>query len=150
MSALQAQQPQGRADYPHMVKLQTRWADNDIYGHVNNATYYAYFDTVVNNFLSEHGGFDIVDAPITGLAVETMCRFKSSVAYPETIELGLRIGKLGTTSVRYELAVFRLEGAMALASGHFVHVFVERSTSKPVPVPGQIRAAFECLMDQQP
>jgi acyl-CoA thioester hydrolase len=135
-----------RADYPHIATMQTRWADNDVYGHVNNVTYYAYFDTVVNNFLIEHGGLDIVNAPVIGVAVETMCRFSQSVAYPETIELGLRVAKLGNTSVRYELAVFRLDGEEAVASGHFVHVFVDRAENKPVPIPATIRTALERLL----
>ncbi len=114
---------------------------------INNVTYYSYFDTVVNNYLIEHGGLDIAAAPVIGVAVETMCRFAESVAYPETIELGLRVAKLGNTSVRYELAVFRQGGQVAVASGHFVHVFVERASNKPVTIPSPIRAALERLMD---
>jgi len=147
VNTTQPQQSHDRAAYPHIATLQTRWSDNDIYGHVNNVTYYSYFDTVVNNYLIEHGGLDIVSAPVIGVAVETMCRFAESVAYPETIALGLRVAKLGNTSVRYELAVFREGGQVAVASGHFVHVFVERASNKPVTIPGPIRAALERLMD---
>lgn len=135
-----------RKDYPHIATVPTRWADNDIYGHVNNVTYYAYFDTVVNNYLIEEGGLNIFDAPVIGVAVETMCRFTESVAYPETIELGLRVGKLGNSSVRYELAVFRQGGETAIASGHFVHVFVDRAANKPVSIPETIRAALSRLI----
>ncbi|MBC8269957.1 MAG: acyl-CoA thioesterase [Rhodospirillaceae bacterium] len=143
------EQSLARADYPHIVSVPTRWADNDIYGHVNNVTYYAYFDTVVNNYLIEHGGLDIVNAPVIGVAVETMCRFSESVAYPETLELGLKVAKLGQTSVRYELAVFRLAGEVAVASGHFVHVFVNRATNKSTPIPAAIRTALERLMENE-
>ncbi len=145
MNTTQTEQSLSRTDYPHISTVQTRWADNDIYGHVNNVTYYAYFDTVVNNFLIEHGGLDIFGAPIIGVAVETMCRFSESVAYPETIELGLRVAKLGNSSVRYELAVFRLGGAKAIANGHFVHVFVERKGNNSVPIPDPIRAALQSI-----
>lgn len=134
-----------RIDYPHITPIQTRWSDNDVYGHVNNVVYYSYFDTVVNNYLIEQGGLDIVSASVIGVAVETMCRFNESVAYPETIELGLRVGKMGNSSVRYELAVFRKGGQTAIANGHFVHVFVNRDTNKPVPIPDSIRAALEKL-----
>ena len=146
---MSTEQSLARADYPHIATIPTRWADNDIYGHVNNVTYYAYFDTVVNNYLIEHGGLDIVNAPVIGVAVETMCRFSESVAYPETIELGLGVAKLGKTSVRYELAVFRLGGEEAVASGHFVHVFVDRTSNKPVPIPAPIRTALARLMENE-
>lgn len=148
MNTDQPEQSLSRADYPDITAMPTRWADNDIYGHINNVTYYAYFDTVVNNFLIEHGGLDITNAPIIGVAVETMCRFAESVAYPETLELGLRVAKMGNTSVRYELAVFRQGGERAVASGHFVHVFVDRTSNKPVAIPSPIRAALGRLMDQ--
>jgi acyl-CoA thioester hydrolase len=146
---MSSEQTLDRADYPHIATMPTRWGDNDIYGHVNNVTYYAYFDTVVNNYLIEHGGFDMAQAPVIGVAVETMCRFAESVAYPETIELGLRVATLGNSSVRYELAVFRLGGDRAIASGHFIHVFVERATNKPTPIPDTIRAGLVRLMDQE-
>jgi acyl-CoA thioester hydrolase len=145
----QQTQSQARKDYTHVTTIQTRWSDNDIYGHVNNVTYYSYFDTVVNNYLIDHGGLDIAAAPVIGVAVETMCRFTQSVAYPETIELGLRVSKIGNSSVRYELAVFRKGSDIAIASGHFVHAFVERATNKPVSVPDQIRAALKLLMDTE-
>lgn len=147
MSTKHSEQSLCKDDYPYITSVPTRWSDNDIYGHVNNVTYYAYFDTVVNNYLIEHGGLDIADAPVIGVAVETMCRFNESVAYPETLELGLRVGKLGNTSARYELAVFRRGGQNAVASGHFVHVFVERDSNKPVPIPDTIRTALVQLME---
>lgn len=148
MTTRQTDQSLLRADYPHIATLPTRWADNDLYGHVNNVTYYSYFDTVVNKYLIDQGGLDIFNAPVIGVAVETMCRFKESIAYPETIELGLRVAKLGNSSVRYELAVFRLGGDTAIASGHFVHVFVDRASNRPVPVPDSIRTALGRLTEK--
>ena len=150
MSTDQPEQSLSRIDYPHIATVPTRWADNDIYGHVNNVTYYAYFDTVVNNYLIEQGGLDIFDAPVIGVAVESMCRFSESIAYPETIELGLRVAKLGNSSVRYELAVFRQGGEAAIASGHFVHVFVDRATNKPVSIPDAIRTSLGRITTNRP
>ncbi len=135
--------PETRARYRHFMALQTRWADNDIYGHVNNVTYYAYFDTVINCYLIEKGGLDIADGDIVGFAVETMCRFVNPLAYPEALEAGLRIGHLGRTSVRYEVGIFRKGANEAAAHGHFVHVFVNRATGRSVPLPPRIRRALE-------
>ena len=134
-----------RDRYPHFTQVQTRWADNDLYGHVNNVTYYSYFDTVVNCYLIDRGGLDIQEGKIVGVAVETMCRFKKSIAYPETVEAGLRVGKLGTSSVRYEIGIFRQGDDEAAAQGHFVHVFVDRASNTPVPIPAPIRAALEAI-----
>jgi acyl-CoA thioester hydrolase len=132
-----------RVAYRHFMPLQTRWADNDLYGHVNNVTYYAYFDTAVNCYLIERGGLDIFQGAVIGVAVETHCNFAKSVAYPDTLEAGLRVGRLGTSSVRYEIGIFRAGEDEAAAHGHFVHVFVERATNKPVPIPPSIRTALE-------
>ena len=132
-----------RDRYRHFQEIQTRWSDNDIYGHVNNVTYYSYFDTVVNCYLIDQGGLDIQQDKIIGVAVETMCRFRKPVTYPETVEAGLRVGKIGNSSVRYEIGIFRKGEAAAVAAGHFVHVFVERAGNRPVPIPGPIRAALD-------
>lgn len=132
-----------RADYKHFLALQTRWMDNDLYGHVNNVVYYSYFDTLLNRYLIDHGGLDIQQGQIIGIAVETLCRFHKSFAYPETIDGGLRIGKLGTSSVRYEIGLFAQGEDEARAEGHFVHVFVDRPTQRPTPIPDRIRAALE-------
>ncbi len=132
-----------RAEYFHFLPIQSRWMDNDLYGHVNNVVYYAYFDTLLNRYLIDHGGLDIHNGPTIGIAVETLCRFHKSFAYPECIDGGLRIGKLGTSSVRYEIALFGLGENEARAEGHFVHVFVERKTHRPTPIPPEIRAALE-------
>jgi len=135
-----------RGRYPHLLTIQTRWSDNDIYGHVNNVTYYSYFDTVVNCYLIDQGGLDIFEGSHIGVAVETMCRFRKPIAYPEIIEAGLRVGKLGNSSVRYEIGIFRQGEDDAAAFGHFVHVFVERATNSPAPIPRPIRAALERIL----
>ncbi len=132
-----------RDRYRYFASLQTRWADNDIYGHVNNVTYYAYFDTVINNYLIEKGGLDINAGDIVGFAVETMCRFFRPVAYPDELEAGLRVARLGTSSVRYEVGIFRRGDKDAAAAGHFIHVFVDRRDNRPTPLPGRIRKALE-------
>ncbi|MEP0338967.1 MAG: thioesterase family protein [Alphaproteobacteria bacterium] len=138
--------PETRAAYPHILPIQTRWMDNDIYGHVNNVTYYSYFDTVVNSYLIDVGGLDIHDGTVVGFAVETTCRFFKPVAFPEQLAAGLRVGKLGNSSVRYEIAIFKDGEDTAAAAGHFVHVFVDRRTDRPTPVPAAIRAALEKLV----
>ena len=133
--------------YPHRLPLQTRWKDNDVYGHVNNVEYYSFFDTAINAWLIREGGLDIERGEVIGLCVESHCEFKAALTFPEPIEVGLRVGKLGTSSVRYELGVFRAGGAdeEVTAEGHFVHVFVDRETRRPVPIPDGLRAAMERL-----
>ena len=132
-----------RDRYPHFLSIQTRWSDNDIYGHVNNVTYYSYFDTVVNCFLIDEGGLDIQTGGVIGVAVETMCKFNRPLAYPDVLEAGLRVVKLGNSSVRYEIGIFQEGAADAAAMGHFVHVFVDRATGKPAPIPDAIRSALK-------
>ena len=132
-----------RDRYPHFLSIQTRWSDNDIYGHVNNVTYYSYFDTVVNCFLIDQGGLDIQTDGVIGVAVETMCKFNKPLAYPEVLEAGLRVVKLGNSSVRYEIGIFQEGAPAAAAMGHFVHVFVDRATGKPAPIPDAIRSALK-------
>ena len=135
--------PETRDAYRYFLALQSRWMDNDLYGHVNNVTYYSYFDTVVNYFLIEKGGLDIHAAPVIGVVVESHCNYASSLAYPDMINCGLRVGRLGSSSVRYEVGIFRNDEAEASASGHFVHVFVDRESNKPVPIPSPIRTALD-------
>jgi acyl-CoA thioester hydrolase len=135
-----------RADYPHFLAIQTRWKDNDIYGHVNNVVYYSYFDTVVNDYLIREGGLKIADGDIIGLAVETHCEFHAPLTFPDVIEAGLRVGKLGVSSVRYEIGVFKQDEESPSATGYFVHVFVNRETRRPAPIPDPIRSALEKLM----
>lgn len=140
---MKTEQPVAKRDaFRHFTDVQTRWGDNDIYGHVNNAIYYAYFDSVINRYLIEVGGLDIASGKIIGLAVETGCRFHGSFAFPEKIDAGLAVAHLGNSSVRYEIGLFRPGEDAALAEGHFVHVFVDRATQRPVPMPENIRAAL--------
>ena len=132
-------------DYPHRLAIPTRWHDNDVYGHVNNVEYYAYFDTVINAYLITEGGLDIHAGDVIGLCVESHCAYHAPLAFPETVEACLRVGKLGRSSVRYELALFG-EGAEApAATGWFVHVFVERAGRSTVEIPARLRAALERL-----
>jgi acyl-CoA thioester hydrolase len=132
-----------RAAYPHFQDVPTRWADNDVYGHVNNVQYYAVFDTVINAYLIGDGGLDIHAGDTIGLCVESHCEFHAAFAYPEVIQAGLRTGKLGRSSVRYELGLFARGSDAPAATGWFVHVFVDRDSRRPKPIPGAIREALE-------
>lgn len=132
-----------RDDYRVFYPIPTRWADNDIYGHVNNVTYYAYFDSAANRYLIEEGGLDISGGAIVAYVVNSGCAYHAPVAFPEQLEAGLRVDKLGNSSVQYGLAIFRLGEAQAVAHGHFVHVFVDRAEDRAVPVPDAIRVALE-------
>jgi acyl-CoA thioester hydrolase len=132
-----------RARYPHFLPLATRWMDNDVYGHVNNVVYYAYFDTVINEYLISQGGLDIAQGATIGLCVESHCAYMRPVAFPDLLDGGLRVGHLGRSSVRYEIGIFRRGDEEAAAYGHFVHVFVDRATRRPTPVPDSIRGALE-------
>lgn len=133
-----------RDDYPHKLVIPTRWKDNDIYGHVNNVEYYSYFDTVINEFLIRRGGLDIHRGDTIGVCAESHCSFLAAVAFPDPIEAGLRVGRLGNSSVRYEIGLFSEDGG-ALAEGWFVHVFVDRENRRPSSIPDSIRAALETL-----
>ncbi|WP_370262135.1 acyl-CoA thioesterase [Limnobacter sp.] len=133
------------SDYPHHQSVQTRWHDNDIYGHVNNVVYYSYFDSVVNRFLIEQGGLDIHQGEVVGFVVESQCRYLKPLAYPETITAGLRVGKLGNSSVRYELALFNARQELC-AAGYFVHVFVTKASNTPTPIPERLRHALAALV----
>lgn len=142
--------PTTRLDYRHFQTLTTRWKDNDRYGHVNNVEYYSYFDTAVNCYLIEHGGLDIHAGRVIGYIAESNCRFLRSVAYPDVLEVGLRVGKLGNSSVRYELALFRKGDEQPAAEAWLVHVFVDRETDRPHPIPDAIRAALARLQVPAP
>ena len=135
-----------RADYPHVLAIPTRWMDNDTYGHVNNVTYYSYFDTVVNEHLVRAGGLDIHNAPAIGLVVETSCSFHRPLSFPDTVDAGLRVAKIGNSSVAYEIALFRRDDEAPAATGRFVHVWVDRATQRPVSVPPRIREALAALV----
>ena len=135
--------PGRRADYRLFSAIPTRWFDNDIYGHVNNTVYYSYFDTVIAHLLIREGGLDPWRSEVIGVAVETGCRFHGPIAFPDLVHGGLCVARLGTSSVRYEIGLFRNEDDAASAEGHFVHVFVDRATHRPVAVPDLIRGALE-------
>ncbi|MDR5737944.1 thioesterase family protein [Caballeronia sp. LZ016] len=136
-----------RADYPHFLSISTRWSDNDVYGHVNNVVYYSYFDTVVNEYLLRAGVLDFTEGETIGLVVETRCNFFASVVFPQRIDAGLRVEKLGNTSVRYEVAIFAEDSDQAAAQGHFVHVYVDRETRRPVPLPAPLVDALKPLVN---
>ena len=135
-----------RAAYPHVLTIPTRWKDNDVYGHVNNVEYYSYFDTVINTWLIQEGGLDIHEGGVIGICAESHCEFKGAFEFPEPVEAHLRVGKLGRSSVRYELALFRPGADEPSATGWFVHVFVERASRRPVDIPEPLRAALERLI----
>ena len=132
--------------YAHRVAIPTRWADNDVYGHVNNVEYYAFFDTAINTWLVREGGLDIHEGGVIGVCAESHCTYHAGVSFPETVEVGLRVGKLGRTSVRYELAIFREAGDEPVATGWFVHVFVDRASRRPAEMPERLRGALERLV----
>jgi acyl-CoA thioester hydrolase len=134
-----------RDEYPRFTTLETRWMDNDIYGHVNNALYYAFFDTAINQYLIAEGGLDIVNSSVIAFTVESQCQYLRPISFPGSIDVGLRVGKLGNSSVRYELAIFKQGEAQAAAAGYFVHVFVNRETQRPVTIPDEIRSALARL-----
>jgi len=134
--------PPLRADYRHFQRIATRWMDNDVYGHVNNVVYYSYFDTVVNQYLIEHGVLDIERSPVIGLVVETHCEYCAPITFPDVVTAGLRVAKLGNSSVRYEIGVFRNDEDTAAAHGHFVHVYVDRASRRPAALPAPMRAAL--------
>ncbi len=138
--------PDSREAYGHFLAITTRWMDNDVYRHVNNVVYYSYFDTVVNQYLIEKGALDIQKSAVVGLVVETQCRYFSPIAFPSMVHAGLRVAHLGTSSVRYEVGLFRDDASAAAAQGHFVHVYVERESNKPVALPAALRAALEPLL----
>ncbi|MBL8642514.1 MAG: acyl-CoA thioesterase [Rhodospirillaceae bacterium] len=135
-----------RTSYKHFLAIPIRWRDNDVYQHVNNAVYYEYFDTVINDYLVRAGGLDYEHGDVVGLAIETHCVFHKPVKFPQVIDAGLRIGKLGTSSVRYEVGLFIAGDEACAAHGHFVHVFVKRPENRPTPIPPALRAAMEKLL----
>jgi len=139
-------EPHRLADYPHAQPITTRWMDNDAYGHVNNVVYYSYFDTVVNTYLIRQGALDIEDGAVIGLVVETGCQYFEPLTYPETVTAGLRVAHLGRSSVRYEVGLFGEGSDGAAAQGHFVHVYVDRASRRPVELPAALRRALEPLV----
>ena len=138
--------PLTAADFAHFSDITTRWIDNDVYGHINNVVYYEFFDTVVNGYLIAQGALDIANGAVIGLVVETHCNYFRPVAFPDRLRAGLRVAKLGTSSVRYEVGIFRNDDDTASAQGHFVHVYVDRASNRPAPLPEKFKQALTGLM----
>ena len=136
----------GRADFAVFRAIPTRWMDNDVYGHVNNVVYYSWLDTAVNAWLIEAGLLDVESGGTIGLVVETGCAYFESVAFPETVETGLRVARIGRSSVVYEVGIFREGGSLAAAQGRFVHVYVGRGDRRPVELPEEWRRALGTLL----
>ena len=134
-----------RSAYPHFLAIPTRWNDNDVYGHVNNVEYYAFFDTVINAWLIREGGLDIHRGDVIGLCAESHCAYTAAIAFPDAVEVGLRAGRIGSSSVRYEIGLFGEGAQEPAATGWFVHVFVDRAQRRPVAIPPPLRAALERL-----
>lgn len=134
-----------RSDYKHFSEITTRWMDNDVYGHVNNVVYYSWFDTAVNEFLVKKGVLDIETSPVVGLVIETHCNYFSSVAFPDRITAGIAVARLGNSSVRYEVGIFRGDETVASAHGHFVHVYVDRVTRRPSAIPDATRSILQSI-----
>jgi acyl-CoA thioester hydrolase len=139
-------QARPRSDYRHFKPITTRWMDNDAYGHVNNVVYYSFFDTAVNSFLVNAGVLDIHQGEVIGLVVETHCNYFAQLAFPQTVEAGLLVANVGSRSVRYEVGLFAEGAALTAAAGHFVHVYVERGTSRPVALPQALVLALQPLI----
>jgi Predicted thioesterase len=135
-----------RSNYRYFLPITTRWMDNDLYGHVNNVVYYSYFDTIANHYLIKEGGLDIHHGPVIGYVVSSQCNYKSAIAYPEEIEGGFRVNRLGNSSVEYGIAIFKKGQDKACAYGTFTHVFVDRATERPTPIPPPLRAALERVL----
>jgi acyl-CoA thioester hydrolase len=137
--------PEVRDAYRHFLPLATRWMDNDVYGHVNNVVYYAYFDTIINRYLIAEGGLDIAAGATVGLCVESGCKYFKAIAFPDEIDAGMRVAHLGRSSVRYEIGIFARGEREASAQGHFVHVFVDRLGRRPVEIPDGLRSALALI-----
>lgn len=138
-------QPEQRSGYRVFRPISTRWMDNDAYGHVNNVVYYSWFDTVVNAHLIEQGVLDIHGGDTIGLVIETQCNYFASLAFPQTVEAGLRVAHMGTSSVRYEVGLFAQGEPLTAAKGHFIHVYVDSKTRRPVPLPAPLKTVLEQL-----
>ena len=138
-------QPEPRAGYRAFRTITTRWMDNDQYGHVNNVVYYSWFDTAVNAHLIEQGVLDTAAGATIGLVVETQCHYFAPLSFPQTIEAGIRVAHMGSSSVRYEVGLFAQGAPLTAARGHFVHVYVDRATQRPVPLPEPLRQVLQAL-----
>ncbi len=139
-------QPEPRAAYRVFRSISTRWMDNDAYGHVNNVVYYSWFDTAVNAYLIEQGVLDVTQGQTIGLVIETQCNYFSPLSFPQTIEAGIRVARLGQSSVRYEIGLFALGESLTAAKGHFVHVYVQRESRRPTALPVPLKTVLEKLL----
>lgn len=138
-------EPRKKSDYRHFHEITTRWMDNDVYGHVNNVVYYSWFDTAVNHFLMTHGVLDIEHSPVIGLVIETQCNYFAPVAFPDRVTAGIRVARLGNSSVRYEVGIFSNGEDTAVAQGHFIHVYVDRVTRKSSAIPESMRTLLQTI-----
>jgi acyl-CoA thioester hydrolase len=138
-------QAEGRAAYRHFTQIATRWMDNDVYGHVNNVVYYSLFDTAVNGYLIESGALDIHRGEVIGLVVETHCNYFAPIEFPKKVDAGIRVARIGGSSVRYEIGLFAEGEAMTAAKGHFVHVYVDRDSRRPTTLPEPFLRALQRL-----
>lgn len=139
-------EPSALAQFPYHYSITTRWHDNDVYGHVNNVIYYSWFDTAVNGYLLEKGVLDFISGTTVGLVVETQCNYFKPVAFPDKVTAGVAVAKIGTSSVRYEVGVFCNAETSASAQGHFVHVYVDAQSRRPVELPDDLREALELIL----
>lgn len=130
------------SDYNQFIDINTRWMDNDVYGHVNNVVYYSYFDTIVNSYLIKHANLDIHQGNEIGLMVSSQCHYYSSIAFPDKLVGGFGVNRIGRSSVEYNIAIFKAQQQVASASGTMTHVFVDRASNKPVPIAGQLKQAL--------
>ena len=135
--------PEPRSAYRAFRAITTRWMDNDVYGHVNNVVYYSFFDTAVNGLLMDAGVLDVHQGEVIGLVVETQCNYFEPIAFPQGVAAGVRVGQFGRSSVRYEIGLFADDSPVSAAAGHFVHVYVDRATRRPVPLPGPLKAVLQ-------
>jgi acyl-CoA thioester hydrolase len=138
--------PPSRADFVVFEDVQSRWSDNDAYGHINNAVYYSFFDTAVNRYLIENNVLDILKSEIIGLVIETQCKYFSPIIYPDLIRVGMKVTHLGNSSVKFEVAIFKNDDDIASAVGHFVHVYVDRKSNKSTPIPQNVRTLLEGIL----
>lgn len=138
--------PTNRQDYSYFKAISTRWIDNDVYGHVNNAVYYTYFDTVCNSYLIEHCGFNIQSSPVIGFVVASSCQYVSPLVFPDTVVAAMRVNRIGNSSVEYGVGLFRNDEDSVSAHGTFTHVFVNRETSKPVTIPDTLRNSLSDIL----
>ncbi|MDD2918295.1 thioesterase family protein [Rhodoferax sp.] len=139
-------QPEPRSAYKVFRTISTRWMDNDAYGHVNNVIYYSWFDTAVNAYLIEQGVLDIEHGGTIGLVIETQCNYFEPLAFPQNVDAGIRVARLGNSSVRYEVGLFAEGASLTAARGHFIHVYVDRATRRPTPLPQPLKTVLEKLL----